>query len=141
MTTKKTKTKPPLGFTIKDCDDCTVTVDGHVYRPHAGESIELRRSGQVADLLIAAKFGLLQDLGDKSAEKLTEIEDAIQGMVDHLAAKIIAWDWTDDAGEPHGDPTSPDVIRRLTLEEQLWIYRQSTGMGERKSRGTRRNGS
>lgn len=119
---KRKQSKPPAEFTIDQCDDLEVEIEGEKFYPHAEESVTLKRAGSVDEILLGAKLGSMGEGADPQ-----EIEETLVALVTYVASKIVAWDWTGDDGEPLGDPTDPVTIRGLGMSEQLWLYRRISG--------------
>lgn len=121
MATKRTKPSKLPTRTVF-ADDLVIEVDGVEYRPHAGESVTFRGGVTVDDYLSAVA---LQGVTAEAAPEATA--GAFVDTLANLASRIVAWDWTDDAGKPCPSPPTVETLRALRFEELGWLLAQSTG--------------
>ena len=134
-------------------DDCVVTVDGVEYHPHEGECIEVIPIAQLEDLRIMRELNgvrpqldTVKDEPDQRAREIEILSKAFEIAVDVLGHRIVAWNWTDMAGNPMASPAEdPNVLRRLSFEEVFYLVDAIQGEtpGEQKngSRPSRTSGS
>jgi hypothetical protein len=116
-------------------DDCEVTVDGEVYRPHEGESVWFL-PGMPSDIweTLYAMARLADELKAVDGEP-DEIEKTLGLMEGHfrtacriLARQLVRWDWTDMASEPLPQPRGhPETIKQLDDDEVHWLIRALRG--------------
>lgn len=114
--------------------------EGTVYHPHAGETVELLPAENLQSALMWARL-TLGGQGQRPEDALAqirELDQALDRMCELLADVVVAWTWTDLAGAPLPQPYKrPDVLRRLSLEELMWLRSAISGETE----GERKNGS
>ena len=115
MSPKKTKPSklPPR---VVPSDSLVIEVDGVEYRPHAGETVSVRGGVTVGDYLFAVK---LRDFSADSdpVERTRFWKDTIA----NLCGRIVAWTWTDDAGNPYPSPPTAEVLEALLFAELSWL--------------------
>jgi hypothetical protein len=99
-----TKTKPPTLPRRVFADDLSVVVGGEIYYPHAGEWVEFKGRPSVG------LYVKLMDITSASKESLKE-----------LHKYIVAWDWTDDAGQPYVNPPTLETLLDMPPEELKWL--------------------
>lgn len=109
-----TKSKPQA-ITVAG-DNLAIVVGDETYYPHAGETVTFRGRKTVGDATLALK---LQGIGGDSSPDV--IEEALAGLLGSLEVAIVAWDWTDDSGEPYPSPPDADTLRSLSFEELAWL--------------------
>lgn len=136
------QSKPPTTITIEKCDGLAVTVEGEKYYPHADESVTFTRARTLGEVMEVAQLSGLADLlsglqGDSGAG----VTDSVGKLAAMIAAKVTAWEWTGDDGEPLGDPSDPETIRGLGMTEQLWLYGRILGRETRDQTGKDSSGS
>lgn len=126
-------------------DDCEVTDGAAVYRPHEGESVEVRAGIRVGELrryrvLAELDVQILSVQGEDQAhvKQLQLMEGGMAEACAILADRIVGWDWTDDHGRPLPQPADdPTVFERLDLDEIRYLIAVARG----ESPGERKNGS
>lgn len=129
-------------------DDCEVTIDGEVYRPHEGEWVEMISSESVGELRIRVE---LAQLGPKLEALEGEPDAGIRynalmdahyvSLCEHLAERVVAWNWTDLRGRPLSPPTDdqgrPLGLLRLRANELYWLM---NAVAPQESAESRKNG-
>jgi hypothetical protein len=124
-------------------DDCVVVVRGGEYRPHEGEWVERVPGYKVEDMRLGramAELGVrLAALDDEAAlERLTLTDDSYQDAIAMLSRRVLAWNWTDDAGDALPAPKgNAAVFERLTPSEVMYLVAVVRG----ESPGEAKNGS
>lgn len=117
-------------------DDCLVTIkDGNGQRKvavHAGEWVEVLPIASVAELLTLSGLRQKDVLSEDLAAK------GFRGMIDHLAKRLVNWNWTDLTSQPLPCPYGkPEVLKLLSIEELLWLVANSMGT---ETQAERKNG-
>lgn len=104
MSNTATKTKPPITPRKVYADDLCVVVGNEDYYPHVGEWVEFKGRPSVG------LYVKLMDLANASKESLKE-----------LLKYMVAWNWTDDAGEPYANPPTLETLLDMPSEELKWL--------------------
>lgn len=99
-------------------NDLEVELDGEKFYPHAGEYVEIRPFWTIDERQLHDDFLSGKAAGDAGT---------LQRTWDFLVARVVAWDWTDDLGEPMPQP-SEAVLRRLANYEVFWLQKAVKGM-------------
>lgn len=116
MSTSPTPLRPvksKIPFKSINCDSFSVEEGGETYYPHVGETVELRNRVSLDDYTLLVEFQ-----NDDGGPRTPELVDRV---CQTLAARIKAWDWTDDDDVPYPSPPTPDVIRRLSAPEMMFL--------------------
>lgn len=129
---RATNKKPPL--LEVPSDDFTVAVGGEEYHPHAGESITFRGAMSVEDYMVMLEMQEFQDVDDATAE-LPRVKAAAEKVCETLAAAIVRWTWTDDAGEPYPSPPGSEALRRLSFDELGYIIEKGFQRAPKETAG------
>lgn len=109
-------TRPPLRRV--QSDSCSVEVEGETYYPHRGEWVDMTRIASARQWLLAMEMS--QDGAEANTAKFGEVLQTV-------ADRIVAWNWTDQRGNPL-PPPSYDVIRGLSFDEIRWLQQASLGV-------------
>lgn len=145
--------KPPIE-TIGS-DDCVVFGDdGTAYHPHEGEFVQVVSGMTVEQYEQITTMGdlgtrLSAVKGDPDEEEQVKaiIRERFDSLIEALSGKVIAWNWTDDAGRPivPFNATLPDdhprfpgrpyavldgtaaPFRRLRSRELYWLLSAAEG--------------
>jgi hypothetical protein len=114
--------------------DGKILEPGEEIRPHEGEWVEMFATSSVGELRAIRR---LRELGsqlaavkgdkDEESESLQLSDDAFEDLVQALAPRVVAWNWTDNAGRPMPQPDSPTVLRMLQPEELMWLLGAAQG--------------
>jgi len=117
----KTKWKiPPTQVASDDCaiyvgrviEDGEITEDGTPYYVHEGEWIEIFSTQNLSETMA------LIDMKNMVAEG----SGALRKLCHELSQRIVAWNWTDNGGEPLPQPhNDPEALERLTNDELMWL--------------------
>ena len=110
-------------------DDFVVTVLGEEYRPHAGEWVEFRgrlSMGQYLAMLGLMKMSGLENLSPAEISAL-DLSESMAKLAEMLARSIVAWSWTDDAGQPYPSPPVPENLTDLSIEELSYLVGRAAG--------------
>lgn len=139
------RTKPP--YRVVRSDDCTQTVDGVVYYPHAGESVAFVASIRLDTLLMAMKLQSLQgmDMSQMSPEDGRDFAQMFAEVCLELAQCIRDFNWTSDEVGEDGeyirlewskDPDEETRIRQRvatlktrSMDEIMWLVGAAFGGG------------
>lgn len=116
-------------------DDCRIVLDGQEFFPHEGEWVETLAGMTVAEYKAINAMGnlaerLAQVKGDPDEEEKVNalIDGQFDQICDVLAARVVAWNWTDDAGRPLPQPNgTPAIFHRLRSHELNWLVRAAEG--------------
>lgn len=114
--------KPPARRVLSD--NFEFEQDGVIYHTHAGEWVEFRGGDpmRVGDWFDAVK---LQEAatGAESGPPTTagEVAATFANTLRGLVADIVAWNWTNSAGEPYPSPPTYDVLLTLEMDEITWL--------------------
>lgn len=118
--------KPPA--TEVPSDDCTVTVDGVVYRPHEGESVWLFTSRSIGELsarnrLLLLQAELMATTDDAERVRVSEaLDDVFSEICALIAGRLVRWTWTDMAGRPLPQPDGTGKpLEGLQPSEVAWL--------------------
>lgn len=119
----KERTKPPVRRVY--ADDLAVELDGQVVYPHAGEWVEFRGRPTVGQWMsdiegLTFKADLESETGQEA------LLARYRGIIATVAKSIVAWNWTNDAGEPMAPPTA-ETLRECLFEELTWLQRAMGG--------------
>lgn len=112
-------------------DDFTVIVNGATYHPHEGEWVELFPDQSVAEILshnaltrLGAKLKTVQGDPDEQVQVATAISEHFDTVCHQLAARVMAWTWTDRRGNPLPQPDGTiGPIASLSSEEMAYLLR------------------
>lgn len=116
-------------------DDCVVHVgqvirdgkiaeQGQPYPVHEGEWVEVLPIATVREAMAVAA---LQGFAGKKPDEMMNgamgsAASALSGLCEALSERILAWNWTDNTGEPLPSPYhKPDVIKGLSNDEVAWL--------------------
>lgn len=109
-------------------DDCVVTLDDVEYRPHEGEWIKVVPSLSVAEVRLVQELNELKPKLDAIKGEETEQEESVAlldksfgPVVSLVARRIIAWSWTDNAGDPYPEKPDEETIRDLHIQELYYL--------------------
>lgn len=110
-------------------DDCELTVGGVDYYPHQGEWIEVVPRMTVGEIRLFRSLNALKPKlealeGDEGADEaqIALMDDSFTEVLDVLRSRVLAWNWTDDAGDPYPQPREdPDVFERLSIQEMYYL--------------------
>lgn len=109
-------------------DDCAVTIDGQVCRPHEGEWVELHRGRTVGEVAAINRLQALQaeltagDDPERQAEVAGELDDVFGELCELLARRLVAWSWTDLSGRPLAQPDGTAAqLTGLESAEVAWL--------------------
>ena len=116
-------------------DDCTKTVDGTEYAVHEGERVELVGGLTIAELRarqhlleLSPKVAALQGEDNAAQETIRLLEESYTKVLDSLARRLVAWNWTDDRGEPLPAPDGTSTpLEGLSPEELLYLLTATGG--------------
>lgn len=93
-----------------DCSDFEIEEDGHTYRPHDGEWVDILPVKSFARWLAYQK---VRGEGDAESFDL---------LLAQMSRAIVAWNWTDWGGEPMPEPYKhPEVIAALDNREVQYL--------------------
>lgn len=121
-------------------DDCVITFGKRKYRPHAGQHIKVAALGTIGDVELTMDLASMGSLGDLTPEQATDVAAKIAAIRHRLSESIIEWDWTDVRGNVLPSPPTPDVIKRLTIEEVNYLVRKVvTGAAAEDTERDRKN--
>ncbi len=117
-------------------DDCEVSVDGETCTPHEGEWVEMFTNWAVGELKaindfrrMRVKLDAVEGENDEAARSMEIMEQAFEGVLESLAGRVVAWNWTDWQGRPLPQPDgTKEPLRRLHSDELLWLL--NAGQGE-----------
>lgn len=98
------QTKPPLEARRVYSDDLSIVIGGETYYPHAGEWVEFKGRPSV---------GLYV--------KLLDLATASQDSLHELHKYIVAWNWTDDAGNAYANPPTLETLLEMPAAELKWL--------------------
>lgn len=103
-------------------DSLVITVDGEAYRPHEGEWVEMRGGPSWDFMRDAANVTRLErtpfnQLAPEDSRVMTE---SLDRLIEFLATRLVAWDWTDPDGKPLPSP-SKAVLGVIDRDEVLWL--------------------
>lgn len=131
-------TKPPPRRVPSD--DFILEIDGETYTPHAGEWVEFVPTLPVGLFQAEARIrslatqldALKDDAGAIPPDRLREANDLIAGHYDDLcnllARLVVAWNWTDDRGQPLPQPDGTDrPFRLLSVDELYYLWQAAQG--------------
>lgn len=117
-----------------DSSDCAVIVDGAVYYPHEGEWVEMFAGATVGELQatehirrMGVDLQALKGEPDEYTRMLELLDPHYEELYARLSRRLVAWSWTDDRGEPLGDPTQIETLRNLRPEELYWLLFATQG--------------
>ena len=122
----KTWKIPPVKIKSDDCaiyigqviEGTEITNPGTPIYVHKGEWVELFPTQAIAEIMALSEIRNLGAQGDGALKKLCQ----------EMSQRIVAWNWTDNAGEPMPQPhNNPEVFERLGNDEFLWLFGASTG--------------
>jgi hypothetical protein len=120
---ERRRTKPPLRRVPSD--SFKIEVDGVKYYPHYGEWVEFVPVVQLDTLLTAMTLQGLQDvdMSNVSAEDAAQVNAAFSSVTEDLSRAIVRWSWTGNEDPPVPFPENPakEDLRRLSLEELMWL--------------------
>ena len=144
MSKKKSK-KPPAQRVPSD--DCETTVAGVDYYPHAGEWIEIIPRLSVGEIRLFRSLNALKPKldaieGDDGADAdgIALMDDSFQEVLAVLRHRVLAWNWTDDAGDPYPQPRDePGVFEQLSIQEMYYLTAAMQGGGPDQKNGTGKN--
>lgn len=134
---KNAKPKPTKINAVEiPSDDCTVTTGGVEYRPHVGESVwvipglTVREVGLMKSMKsVEAQMATVEGDDDQAEQQVVIISGNLEEVIGLLKRRVVKWDWTDDAGAKHPQPTDdPDVFTDLQTHEIYYLA--SVVMGE-----------
>lgn len=125
-------------------DGCEIRVEGKTYQPHEGEWVELISVNTVGELktrVEMAKLGVKIDAirgePDEGARFNAIMDEHYSMLIQHLARRVFAWNWTDDRGIPLPPPVNPDGspsgLLLLRAAELYWLMNASAPKGEAES--------
>ena len=132
----RVKLKPGLAVRRVPSDDCIlVQWDGSEYRPHGGEWVEvipLMRVGETQAFLhlrqAGGRLAAAQGEADEADQVLSITAAAFDELITVLGERLIAWNWTDDYGEPLASPhRNVVVLRQLRAAELMWLLTAAQG--------------
>jgi hypothetical protein len=128
--------KPKIPVVRVPSDGCMVTVGqvvtagvitspGTGYSVHKGEWVEILPAMTVQEVIALTS---MQRIATSETQDAGEVEGVFRAMVDQLAKRVTAWNWTDMMGEPHPQPYgNPAALLALTNEELLWLVQATSG--------------
>ena len=143
-------TKPPLRRVPSD--DCEVVVGGVTYYPHRGESLWFRGRQKIGQLRADWAFRrvgaeldevapdpkvegetdevFLARVAKSHLEGVRITDQHYADIVAWIAKRLVAWDWTDDDGNPlpNLDGTA-DPFAGISDDEMFYIWRTLRGEG------------
>lgn len=129
-------------------DDFVVEIGGEPFHTHEGEWVEVLPQMSVRDMQQMQRLNRVDVEIDALAGE-DGGEDAVLALLDAtyadlcqtLAARIIDWTWTDDAGRPLPKPDgTAEPFRRLAPQE-LWYLVRVVRSDNPAARGKGSNGS
>lgn len=127
VTEKPKRSKPPARRV--EADSFVVTVEDQKYYPHVGEWVEFTPVLQLDTLLTAMVLQSLQglDMSEVTPDEAREVRTAFETVTRDLATAIVRWHWTDN--DDNQFPPKPEAadLRRLSLEELMWLVGASFG--------------
>jgi len=96
--------------------------DGNEFFPRVGQWVEFKCKTSANDYARMLEFGSLETSND-----LEELADAIPQMVDLVARKLTAWNWTDLDAEPDSDGNFPPLpaIQREILNDDSPSFKKT----------------
>src|SRR5574340_894704 len=116
-------------------DDCAVTIDNEVYHPHEGEYVEMYAGITIAELKtlegftrISVEVDAIQGEEEEQQKLLGLLNQHFDEICKNLAGRVVAWNWTDDRGQPLPQPDGKaETMERLRAEEILWLMKATQG--------------
>jgi hypothetical protein len=114
---KQPKNKPPVRRVA--CDSYEVTIGGVTYYPHEGEWAEFRGGPSWQFLRDSAALASVRGSAVKDTDQ-TDLIATIDRLMEFLASRLVAWNWTDDSGKPL-PPPSVDVLQRIDQDEAQYL--------------------
>jgi len=117
------------------CEHCAyIDEDGDEFYPRAGQWVEYKCKLSGRDYAIVARFGELSE-----SNELSELGEAIPDVIDLIARKVTAWNWTDllaetDINGRHPKLPEPnyETINNLDFETDL-VHLINIVMGDTES--------
>ena len=111
-----------LGRVIEDGE---ITNPGTAHYVHQGEWVDFLPVGSLAEVV-----QLIDDLRPikevLDARHLSKVAGRITARCNRLSKRVIAWNWTDLAGDPLPQPYGkPEVLLNLNNDELLWLIVQA----------------
>jgi hypothetical protein len=126
-------------------DDLEIEAGTARLYPHVGEWVEIMPARTVAEYkAIAALGGLstvldaLKGEQDEGAKTVVAVADAYSGLCEHLARRVLDWNWTDAFGRPMQKPDGTLTPMLALSQDELW-WLANAGQGETVA--DRKNGS
>ncbi len=130
-------------------DDLTITVDGKDYNPHAGEWVRFAGGMSVGDVKLVVDLQGFQDTqaatGKATQEQIDQLRDFTDKLgeaTEFIAARIVSWNWTDEASRPYPECPSATALRGLRFEELMWLLTagfRAAGSDDARLKGSRRS--
>ena len=124
-------------------DDCAVLIDGAVYYPHEGEYVDVMPGMSVGELQsiehlrrLGVEIQALEGEPDAQSRLLALLDPHYEELYRLLAARLVAWNWTDDRGRAIGPPDDVANLRTLRPEELYYLLFAAQG----ETPGARKNG-
>lgn len=109
-------------------DACEVPINGQTYHPHEGEWAEIMPGFLVRDQRMAVKVMRLQQAAkaskgddDEQQQQVIIMGDVNAELCAALAAKVLAWNWTDMRGQPIPLDGTPEPFYALSALELLYL--------------------
>ena len=112
------------------CDECPAVMGEDVIYPHVDQWLDLLPLQSLGETFLMSEYSRLSvDLAaaegdtDDMRDLNRKMIDTYGEILEMLAGRILAWNWTDAAGRELGDPTDPKSYRKITQTEMWWLVR------------------
>ena len=101
---------------------------GEAIAVHRGEWIEVVPVQSMKELIALGRIASLVSSEFDMSGRAGEASRALVSLCTALAARITAWNWTDNAGLPLPQPyEQPDVLAALSNDELMYLVQASRG--------------
>lgn len=119
-------------------DDCVVTVAGERYHVHEGEWVEVLPGLSVGDYEafhafagVQVQMAAVKGEQDEGLKTIGILADTFGKAVPLVKSRLVAWNWTDNRGEPLPQPhDEPSPLWRLDEAEIAYLIQVITGTNE-----------
>ena len=124
-------------FIGRKVEGTVIVSEGEAHYPHKGEWVEVLPISSVSQLIALGDLMGIANEEDATVtpKMITQMKPAFNELCEHLANRVVAWNWTDWDGSELPQPyKKPEVIAKLTEDEVLWLLTcvQSETREERK---------
>lgn len=125
--------KPP-SITVPS-DDYEVVVDGKTYSPHEGEWVVVTPGATVASnrnmrtlVEMIPRLQAAEGEPDEQQQTIVILDDVNIELLEFLADRLVAWNWTDHRGRPLPElDGTTDPFARLPQQEVMYLVRVCQG--------------